>query len=450
MKRKFLWGSAFSGPQTEGKGQGKSLSTWDYWFQKEPQKFYHQLETSNDFINQYKTDIKLAKDVNFNSLRTSIQWTFLMPNGKDVNPAAVKFYNNMIDEMLQQGIVPIINLFHFDMPMWLMDQGGWTTKASIDAFLHYATTCFQLFGDRVKTWMTFNEPIVHVECQYLYQYHYPCIESIPQALQAMWNTIIAHKVVVKKYHELNLGGEIGIILNLKLPKPRSQSVEDLQAANWADIWQSRCFLDACLKGQFPEELISESKKRNWTWKTTPAEWTLLKNYPIDLLGLNYYQPLRVQAPTKLITKDLPDQLFYNDYQKPGIKINKSRGWEIYPEGIYEALMHIKNNYNNIPVYIAENGTGIEGEEKFVNQKTKMIEDDYRIEFLGDHIAAVERAIKDGSNCFGFHMWTYIDNWSWLNSYKNRYGIVSLNINNGQRTLKKSYYWLRDFIANKEL
>ncbi len=449
MKNKFLWGSALSGPQTEGNSsQNKSDSTWDYWFKHNPEKFYQQKFVKNDFIHNYKKDIDFAKQANFNSLRTSIQWTFLIPDGKNINPVAVEFYNNMINYMLKSGIEPIINLFHFDMPMWLMKIGGWTNKSSIEHFGYYAQQCFKLFGDRVKKWATFNEPIVHVECQYLYQYHYPAKESIKDALQAMWNTVMAHKQAIKIYREMNNDGIIGIILNIKLPKARSDSAADQLAAKWANIWQNSYFLNACVKGSIPEMLIKEAKLKNWFWDSSPKEEKLLKKYPVDFLGINYYQPLRIKAPTNKIEKELPNQLYYNDYQKPGIRINKSRGWEIYPEGIYESLMHIKNNYGNLPVYIAENGIGIEGERKTLKNNSDIVKDDYRINFLQEHIQQVQKAIKEGSNCFGFHMWTYIDNWSWLNTYKNRYGIVSLNIDNGERTPKKSFAWFRDFIKKE--
>ncbi len=448
MKNKFLWGSAFSGPQTEGNPKSKSESTWDYWFKHNPEKFYQQKFVQNDFINNYQTDINWAQQANFNSLRTSIQWSFLLPDGKNLNPIAVTFYNKMIDYMIGSGIEPIINLFHFDMPMWLMDIGGWTNKDSIKHFSYYASQCFALFGDRVKKWATFNEPIVHIECQYLYKHHYPAKESISDALQAMWNTMLAHKAAIKAYRATNNDGLIGIILNIKLPKPRSNSAADQLAAKWADIWQNSYFLDACVHGKVPEMLIEEAKTRQWMWKSSPTDWETLKKYRVDFLGINYYQPLRIKAPTDPITKELPNQLYYNDYHKPGIRINKSRGWEIYPEGIYESLMHIKNNYENLPVYIAENGIGIMGERDLLKTSDQIINDDYRITFLTEHIAQVKKAIKAGSNCFGFHMWTYIDNWSWLNAYKNRYGIVSLDIETKKRIPKKSFYWFKDFIKNE--
>ncbi len=449
MKQKFLWGSAFSGPQTEGVGINKSQSTWDYWFQEHPEKFYQQKFVCNDFLNQYKTDIDWAKKANFNSLRTSIQWTFLIPDGRNVNPAAVTFYNQMIDYMIVNDIEPIINLFHFDMPMWLMKIGGWTNSKSVEFYSYYASKCFELFGDRVKKWVTFNEPIVHVECQYLYKYHYPAQESIPNALKSMWYTLLAHKEAIRVYRAGKYDGQIGIILNIKLPKPRSDSPSDRLAAKWADIWQNSYFLDGCVKGEIPAMLITEAKARNWMWTNTPAQWDSIKKYQIDFLGINYYQPLRIKAPVNKISKELPNQLYYNDYQKPNIRINKSRGWEIYPEGIYEALMHIKNNYHNIPVYLAENGIGIADEVISNHQQSNIIVDDYRIEFLNEHIQQVKRAIKDGSNCFGFHMWTYIDNWSWLNAYKNRYGIIALDINSGKRSAKKSFTWFKNFIAHEE-
>ena len=169
----FWWGTATSGPQSEGSADvdGKSKTIWDHWFEIQPERFHNGVgpEHTSTFYSNYKEDIKLLKETGHNSFRTSIQWARLIPNGVgEVNPKAVEFYNNVIDALLEEGIMPIMNLFHFDMPMCMQEIGGWESREVVDAYAAFAKKCFELFGDRVKHWTTFNEPIVPVEGGYLY------------------------------------------------------------------------------------------------------------------------------------------------------------------------------------------------------------------------------------------------------------------------------------------
>ncbi|XUB57093.1 6-phospho-beta-glucosidase [Enterococcus sp. DIV0724b] len=181
----FLWGAATSAPQSEGYSSlnGKSPSTWDKWYEMNPEKFQKNQgpEHTSMMYETYVEDIKRMKEIHMNSFRTSIAWTRLLPDGKTINQEAVDFYRNYFSELRSNGVKPIINLFHFDMPWWLMEKAGWETRESVDAFAFYANTCFELFGDLVERWTTFNEPVVHVECGYLYGYHYPAIIDLKKA-----------------------------------------------------------------------------------------------------------------------------------------------------------------------------------------------------------------------------------------------------------------------------
>lgn len=180
-----------------------------------------------------------------------------------------------------------------------------------------------------------------------------------------------------------------------------------------------------------------------------ADCQLIASGVIDLLGVNYYQPRRVQAqdiPTPRDQVKTPEDLF-SFYSMPGRKINPHRGWEIYEKGLYDILINLKQNYGNIPCYISENGMGVEGEEQFLTPSGR-VDDDYRIEFIRDHLQWLHQALQEGSNCKGYHLWTFIDCWSWLNAYKNRYGLVRLNIADQSRVIKKSGYWFADVARQK--
>ncbi|WP_321386330.1 glycoside hydrolase family 1 protein [uncultured Enterococcus sp.] len=446
----FWWGSAASGPQTEGRveGDGKGESIWDHWYQQEPEKFFDQVgtEKTSQVYTKYKEDIRLMKETGHNSFRTSIQWSRLIPEGTGaVNQKAVDFYNEYIDGLIEAGIEPFMNLYHFDMPMKLQEQGGWLNRATVDAYVAYAKICFELFGDRVKKWFTHNEPIVPVEGGYLYQFHYPEEINMKHAVQVGYHEVLSNALTVKAYHEMDLEGEIGIILNLTPSYPRDEkNLADVKAAAIADAFFNRSFLDPAVKGEFPAELVEIVKELDMVPAIQKGDLALIKEHTIDLLGINYYQPRRIKAKESAIDHSngpMPDDYFDN-YDMPGKKMNPYRGWEIYEKGIYDILTNVRENYGNIPCYISENGMGVEGEERYRNAEG-VVEDDYRIEFVKDHLRYVHQALEEGSGCLGYHMWTCMDNWSWMNAYKNRYGFIAVDLEqDGKRTIKKSGHWFK--------
>lgn len=399
----FFWGTASSGPQTEGQfdGDGKGENIWDYWYNKEPEKFFNHIGPDKASYNYqyYKEDVQLMKATGHNSFRTSIQWSRLIPEGVGaVNPKAVDFYNSFIDELITNGIEPFINLYHFDMPMALQAKGGWLNRETVDAYVNFAKTCFDLFGDRVKYWFTHNEPIVPVEGGYLYNFHYPNEVNMKHAVQVAFHEMLASSLAVKAYHEKQ-DGKIGIILNLTPSYPRDENnPEDVKAAQIADAFFNRSFLDPAIKGEYPADKDPQNP--------------------------------------------MPDD-FFDYYDMPGKKMNPYRGWEIYEKGIYDIMMNVRDNYGNLPCYISENGMGVEGEERYINANGQ-IEDDYRIEFVKNHLRYLHQAIHEGANCLGYHMWTCMDNWSWNNAYKNRYGLIAVDLDKqGKRTIKKSGYFFKE-------
>lgn len=449
----FWWGTATSGPQCEGSANqdGKKMSIWDFWYQEEPERFFGKIgpkETST-FYSNYKEDIRLLKETGHNSFRTSIQWSRLIPDGTgEVNKKAVKFYNDVIDELIANDILPIINIFHFDMPMCMQEIGGWESREVVQAYADYAKTCFELFGDRVKHWITFNEPIVPVEGGYLYNFHYPKVKDGKRAAQVAFNTMLASAKAIEAYRSLKQDGQIGIVLNLTPSYPRNnENPEDVKAAHIADLFFNRSFLDSSVLGEIPKELIDILKEYDVLPLYEKEDLDTIKNNTIDYLGVNYYQPRRIKAKESKFEENvfMPD-IFFDNYEMPGRKMNPYRGWEIYEKGIYDICINLRDNYNNIPFYISENGMGVEGEERYVNSEG-VIEDDYRIEFIQDHLKWLHKGIEEGANCKGYHLWTFIDNWSWTNAYKNRYGLIALDLQTQKRTIKKSGRWFKGVADN---
>lgn len=446
----FWWGSAASATQTEGAADvdGKGENIWDYWYKEEPNRFFNGVSSkhASKFYENYQEDIALMKKVGHNSFRLSISWSRLIPTGNgEVNEKAVTFYRNVLEEMIDQGVEPFVNLYHFDMPMAMQEIGGWESREVVEAFARYASICFENFGDLVSKWFTHNEPIVPVEQQYMYGAHYPALVDFEKGVQAGFHSTLAAAKATQIFKDKGYEGEIGIILNLTPSYPRSNHPADLKAARIADLIFNRSFLDAFVKGEFPEELIDLFREEDVLPVVEAGDLELIKNNTVDILGINYYQPRRIQAKENLPNPDAPllPERYFDYYDMPGKKMNPYRGWEIYAKGIYDILIDVKENYGNIKCFISENGMGVEDEGRFLNDEGQ-IEDDYRIEFYKDHLKWMHKAIEEGANLKGYHVWTFIDNWSWLNAYKNRYGLISLDLDNDyKKTIKKSGEWFKE-------
>lgn len=448
----FFWGAAASGPQTEGSTNKVNKSIWDLWFEKSPERFYNEIGPSVvcNTYNRFREDVKLMKEINFNSFRTSIQWSRLIKDfyTGEVDPDAVRFYNEYIDEMIKNGIEPIINLYHFDMPAELQEElGGWESKKTTDLFVIFARKAFELFGDRVKYWTTFNEPIVPVEGGYLYDFHYPCKKDMKLAVQVAYNTILAHAKVVEEYRKQNLNGKIGVILNLTPTYTRDDREEDKKAAHIADLFFNRSFLDPMVKGEFPTELKEILASHNMLPETTEEEKALILGQKVDFLGVNYYVPRRVRAVEKTPAEFTQPEYYFEYHIKENGRFNPYRdGNEIHPEAIYDIAKNIQTNYNNIPWYIAEIGIAMSLDSEKVLEDGR-IDDSFRTNLMIEHFDQLHRAIEEGANCFGIHQWTFIDNWSWLNSFKRRYGFYRLELETGERKIKEHAKWFREVAKN---
>ena len=454
----FWWGGATSGPQNEGRFHKPHVYVFDYHYDTKPEDFFRYVgpDVASDFYHLYESDIALFKDLGFNSLRTSIQWTRLIDDLEEgsLNPEGVDYYNRVIDALLAAGIRPIINLHHFDLPIELYERyGGWESKHVVELFVKFARRAFECFGDRVTDWMTFNEPMVVVEGQYLYGFHYPMLVDGKKAVQVAYNLQLASAKAIQAYRQINQNpaGRVTIALNLTPAYPASQSEEDLAAAHFANLFVNRLFLDASVKGHFPEELVAILAKDGVLWESTPEELAIIRDNRVDYIGVNYYHPHRVKAPEispNSLTVDWMPQRYFNDYQMPGRRRNVDKGWEIYPQALYDIAKNLQDNYDNIPWFVSENGIGVSREERYLDQKG-IIQDQYRIQFFSEHLYWLNQAMQEGANCFGYHVWTPVDGWSWLNAYKNRYGLISNDIHTQTRTVKQSGWWFKDLTANHE-
>lgn len=445
----FLWGGASSGPQSEGGSceDGKTPNEWDYWFSIEPERFYNGVGPSrtSDFYHKHTEYIKKMREAGIRSFRTSIQWSRVIKNREgDVNPEGIRFYHTIIKELKDAGIEPMLCLHHFDLPYDWVEQGGFTNRKTVDAFVKFASICFREFGEEVDYWSTFNEPVIIPETAYLYKRHYPAICDAQKAVTAGYHIQLASSMAVQEFRNCHLKGRIGIIINLTPTYCGDpQKEEDKKAAHIADLIFNRSFLDPSVLGTYPEELCQIIKNEGLQIPVQAGDLEIIRKNTVDYLGVNYYHPRRVQARTKKFCGPLSPDKYFEPYEMPGCKMNTSRGWEIYEPAIYDIAMNLKENYGNIPWYVSENGMGIMDEEQFMDENG-MVQDDYRIEFIKGHLKYLHKAIKEGANCFGYHLWSPFDCWSWINAYKNRYGLLRVDIKDHCKiSMKKSGTWFRE-------
>lgn len=453
----FLIGASAAAWQTEGwtgKKTGQD-SLIDAAYKFSPERWYkgYGPTVATDFYNRYKEDCALMKELGLKAFRTSLDWSRFIKNYEtgEIDDEAAAFYSSLVNELIAKGIEPLICLEHWELPNVLYEKyGGWNSKHVVELYVKYAEAAFRLLGDRVKYWITFNEPIVFPSLGIMEALWYPYKADTKTAMQWNYHKALASAKAIKLYHEHNygeiVGGKIGINLNSAVVYPRSDSADDQKAARICDLFNNAIYADPCIKGEYSKEFFALLQKHNCLFEYTADELILIKENTIDFLGFNYYTPNRVKARLGLNPNiNFNPAHYYEDYEMPGKKVNPSRGWEIYAKGLYDYAMRIKDEYGNIPWIVTENGMGVAGEEKYKDENG-VIQDDYRIDFVSDHLRWLLKAIAEGSNCFGYLMWSFTDNVSPYNAFKNRYGFVEIDLENDrQRRVKKSGYWINEVI-----
>ncbi|AAT75784.1 beta-glucosidase [Mesoplasma florum L1] len=447
--KNFHIGASMSAMQTEGKGITEIGDlTFDAYFKENPELFYHGVgpDLTSDITRHYKDDIEKFKYIGLDSVRTGFSWARLFPDGINLNKEAVKFYHDYIDEYLKNDIEIIMTLFHFDMPLWAHELGGWESREVIEKFISYCEFVFKEYGSKINYFVTFNEPLVPVFEGYVGKMHYPAKDSPKEAVAQAYGIFLAHAKAVKLFKELKIDSKIGVVYNWNFTFPFSDSAEDKISAEIYDAYVNRGPLNIMYNGNINPIIIKTLEEYNITPFHTSEEIEIIKQTEIDFLGVNYYFPCRVKTNENVKNRWALDQMHIEI--PADAKINPFRGWEIYPEGLYDISIAIKKELNNIPWYIAENGMGVENEDRFRNENGQ-IDDDYRIEFLETHMSELKRGLDAGSNCFGYHIWAAIDCWSFRNAYKNRYGLIEVDLKDQSRKFKKSAYWYKELIENKE-
>ncbi len=437
----FLFGTGSSCYQVEGSvnADGKTDNIWDMASTSYSKKFKATTEPTSGFYKHFREDIKEMKEQGLKTFRFSISWTRILPTlDGGVNPKGIEFYNNVIDLLLEYGIEPFVDLYHWDMPMYIYELDGFLNKDIVKHFTRFAKVCFESFGDRVKLWSTINEPSVFCFAPYQENRAWPPFApngtDLKAGILAGHNALMCHFKTVQLYKSMNLGGKIGAVIAVVPIYPADPSGKDKIAATYQMERCSGWWLDPMILGHYPENLLRDCPVYRDSMPHGYAEDIEREFVPMDFVGVNYYYPGRVEYDESLPALSKHVENYY---------VQEGQYFETYPAGLYDVLMHVKEKYNNPIVYITENGLGM----KDTGNKEEMVDDKVRITYLREHLRMLSRSVKAGSNVRGYYYWSNFDSFENSAGYTFRFGFNYVDFETGERTRKKSWYYYKKVIAD---
>ena len=429
----FTFGVATAAFQIEGatKADGRKPSIWDA-FCNMPGRVHNRDngDVACDHYNRLEEDLDLIKDMGVEAYRFSIAWPRIIPEGTGpINEKGLDFYDRLVDGCKARGIKTFATLYHWDLPLMLAGDGGWTARTTAYAYQRYAKTVMSRLGDRLDSVATFNEPWCIVWLGHLMGVHAPGERNVQAALAAMHHVNLAHGLGVEAIRAAASKVPVGLVLNAMSVMPGSDSAADKAAGERAHQFHNGAFFDPVFKGEYPEDFIEAFGAR---MPVVESGDLAIINQPLDWWGLNYYTPLRVaDDPGRKgefpWTVDAPRQ---SDVQT-------DIGWEVYPPGLSHVVTDLYSRYTLPECYITENGAcynmGLEGIE---------IDDQPRLDYYVEHLGVVSELIKGGYPMRGYFAWSLMDNFEWAEGYRMRFGLVHVDYETQVRTVKKSGEWYR--------
>jgi beta-glucosidase len=430
--KNFLWGTATSAYQIEGayNEDGKGLSIWDTFTRKKGKvKNFENGDIACDHYHKYKEDVALIHKLNIQSYRFSVAWSRVMPEGRGgVNAQGLDFYDKLTDELLKKNILPFVTLYHWDLPQALESKGGWYSRETADYFADYTEVMVRKLGDRVKNWITLNEPWIVMVAGYVLGAHPPGFRRPFSSFKVAHNLLLAHGKSLDRIRSLSPKAKVGIT-NALSPVYSNKVSKENSAVKRANAIMNELWLDPIFKGTYPKEIekfVFSQNKGN-----IQAGDMKLISAKTDFLGVNHYSRMVVRKISFPIFNFIPVKPDY-----PHAKFT-SMGWEIYPEGFYDLLKWIKKEYDNPPLYITENGVSLY--ENAVNGK---IDDPDRISYLKNYLLSMKRAMSEGVDVRGYFVWSFLDNFEWHEGYEKQFGIVYVDRNSPdlKRIPKESAKW----------
>ena len=438
----FLWGAATAAHQIEGSplADGAGPSIWTRFAHTPGMTLNGDTgDVACDHYNRWKQDVAMMRELGLKAYRFSVSWSRILPEGIGrVNQAGIDFYSNLVDELLANGIEPLLTLYHWDMPAALDDKGGWLNRDSADWFAEYGSVLYRALDGRVKKWVTLNEPWVVTDGGYLHGALAPGHRSKYEAPIASHNLMRAHGAAVKAYRAIGKH-EIGLVVNIEPKYPASESAADMAAVRRAHAYMNEQYLHPALLGHYPPEL---KEIFGDAWPDWPAaDYDLIKQ-PLDFVGINYY--------TRSVTKAAESYPLNTGVVRQPLGTYTETGWEVFPQGLTELLLWFKQTYGDLPLYITENGAAFfDPPTADLDPETgeRRVRDPLRMDYLRKHLGAIHDAIRQGVDIRGYMLWSLMDNLEWSLGYSKRFGMVHVNYVTLERTPKDSARWYSKVIAS---
>jgi beta-glucosidase len=435
----FRWGVSTAAYQIEGAvaQDGRGPSVWDTFSHTGGRtKDGATGDVACDHYHRWEDDVALMAGLGVDAYRFSIAWPRVQPTGSGAaNPAGLDFYDRLVDALLARGIRPLPTLYHWDLPQPLQDAGGgWMNRDTAHRFAEYAGLAAARLGDRVKTWITLNEPMVHLAYGYAFGVHAPGEVLMFDAFPVAHHQLLGHGLAVPVLREAG-AQEVTLANNCTPVRAASQSPEDLAAAAVYDAFHNRLFLDPLFLGAYPD--LGAMGLADAGGHVRPGDLEII-SAPIDVLGVNYYNPTVIAAADPAET-GLP----FEFREIEGVA-RTAFDWPVVPEGLTELLVGLKERYGEAlpPVLITENGCSTDD----APGPDGVVHDEARIDFLDAHIRALHTAVEQGVDVRGYLTWSLLDNFEWAEGYGQRFGLVRVDYDTLERIPKDSYRWFASALA----
>ncbi|BAS25882.1 glycoside hydrolase family 1 protein [Limnochorda pilosa] len=479
----FLWGTATASYQVEGstRADGRGESIWDRFAADGHVWNGESGEPACDHYRRWPEDVALMRELGIPAYRFSIAWPRVFPAGSGrPNPAGLAFYDRLVDGLLAAGIEPTATLYHWDLPQALQEKGGWADRATAWRFQEYVSHVFERLGDRVKLWITQNEPWVAAFLGHARGEHAPGLHDLPTAVRVSHHLLLSHGLAVQAFRQMGMTGRIGITLNLHAYAPASGAAEDLEAMERVRTLDGRWFLDPLFRGSYPAGALAWYRDRGAQPAVEPDDMDLIAQ-PGDFLGINYY--------TRHVVALDPNDPLTGTRVLPPQGPATEMGWEVHPQGLRQVLRWVHAEYlqprqaaqaglsrspsahagepgvsggasdrfekhrspwnNPLPLIITENGAAYP--DRLVEDAEGLrVHDPERIAYLEGHLREARQAIEEGVPLAGYFAWSFMDNFEWALGYSRRFGLVYVDYATQRRIPKKSALWYREVIARNGL
>ena len=446
-EKTFNWGVATSSYQIEGahNTDGRGPSVWDVFSHTKGRvKNGDTGDIACDHYNKFSDDIILMRDLGVDSYRFSVSWPRIFPIGTEdkINQSGMDFYDRLVDTLLENNITPFVTLNHWDIPQGLEDLGGWTNRDMVQQFVKYSHYLSRGLGDRVANWITHNEPWCISFLGYVEGRKPPGLKGAwAKSLHTAHHLLLSHGKAVPEIKSNVRNAKVGITLNLNTAIPASNSEYDKKECDFYDAQFNRLYLDPLYKQKYPKLLFDRLLEKGAIKQSDLnfiGEGDLKTiSTPTDFLGVNYY--------SRAVIRDESVDEKLNEKQKVTMGPKTDFGWEVYPQGIYDLLKRLQDDYNVNEIMVTENGCSYsDGPDE-----NKKVNDINRVEYHRSHIEQILIAVDEGIPCTAYFAWSLMDNFEWAEGYSQRFGLIWVDFDTLERIPKESYYWYQKFLKTQK-